>query len=142
MAHDAALAERSITLTALSMLIPGSASRGPWAALFRSLIAAAARGVRTEIVVAAPSRAHPATLQNATMARRAHDLGITVGLVPGPSLLHAKTALFDDIVAWSGSGNLTAAAATHNHEFFFRSVESSAVAALAAFHADLRGRRG
>lgn len=140
LAHDVIEARRSITLTSLSLLIPGASAGNPFAALFRCLVAAAARGVRVEIFLAAPSKAHPATAQNATMARRAHDQGVIVCLVPGPRLLHAKTALLDGRVAWAGSGNLTAAASTHNHEFFLRTCDQDAVAQLSAFHTQLRGR--
>lgn len=139
LALDAEQAKRSATLSALSMLVPSLSASGPWPGLYRSLIAAARRGVRVEILLAAPSKSHPATAQNATMARRAHDSGLIVGLVPGPALLHAKTALFDNSIAWAGSGNFTAAAARHNWEFWFRSTDGDSVDALASFHNTLRG---
>lgn len=120
MALDVINAKHEVLMTALSMLPPRATQAGPWPALWRELLAAAARGVKVEICLAAPSRHHPATAQNVASASFAHSHGLHVKLISGPRLLHAKQAIIDTYVVWVGSGNFTAAAAAHNHETYIR----------------------
>lgn len=120
MAEDCRAAQTSITISALSMQPPRHPSPLPWGSLWQSWIAAAARGVRVTAFLAAPSAAHPATLQNSNAATFAHKHGLAVRFVPQPNLLHAKSCIVDSRLCWIGSGNMTAAAAHHNHELYVR----------------------
>jgi len=121
-------ANTSIIGTALSMLPPRTTQAGPWPAMWNALCAAAARHVRIRFTLPAPNRAHPATAQNATGARAAHDKGMIVTMIHSPRLLHAKQFIIDENVVWIGSGNMTAAAYAHNHEAWIR-FESKKIAA-------------
>ena len=127
LARDIANASDRVTISALSMLHPTPTARGPWPELYNALITARARAIRVEMFLAAPQAPHPATRQNATTAAHAHERGITVHLIPGPRLLHAKCCIIDDAITWIGSGNLTAAACGPNHELYGR-IESQAIA--------------
>jgi len=124
-------ANHSIIGTALSMLPPRTTQTGPWQAMWDALCAAAARHVRIKITLPAPNRAHPATAQNATGARVAHDRGMMVTMIHSPRLLHAKQFIIDEEIVWIGSGNMTAAAYAHNHETWLR-MESRPLAARLA----------
>lgn len=64
-------------------------------------------------------------------------LGVKAFLLPSMKLLHAKTVMIDNKIAWAGSGNWTAAASNHNHEFYIRTTDPLAVSALAGFHLEL-----
>jgi len=138
-AQDTSKAAASVTMTALSMLPPRRKQQGDLALLLAACAAARDNGCAIEFIIAAPSRSHPATLRNHESAEWLNKQGFGTVLVPLPGLLHAKTALIDRATAWVGSGNLTHAAATHNHECWMRSTESNVVAELAIFHAELRG---
>ncbi len=138
-ADDIAAAQHSITMTAISALPPTRNARGVWPAWWAALTDAARRGVDVQMILPAPSRAHPATRANARTAERLAAAGVRPVLVPGPRLLHAKTALIDDAIVWCGSGNYTAAAAHHNYEAYTRTTDPQMVAAIAAFHHGLRG---
>lgn len=139
LAHDLEGARESITLTALSAQPTEPHSLTPIAAVWRALTAAASRGVACRLILAAPQTAHPATAINRSAARWAEHRKIACYLVPGPSLLHAKTCTIDDRLAWIGSGNLTIAASATNKECWAR-IDSGIIAArLAAKHADWLG---
>ena len=116
-------AQQSVVITALSMLPPRSAQRGPWPDAWHALCARAQAGVVIQLTLPAPSRAHPATSQNATAATTAHAHGWTVTLLNSPRLLHAKQFIIDQRIIWIGSANLTAAAYAHNQERWAR-IES------------------
>jgi phosphatidylserine/phosphatidylglycerophosphate/cardiolipin synthase-like enzyme len=137
MANDFNEAESSITLTALSLLPPRSTNGSPFSAWWIALLAAAARGVKVRIKIAASTPAHPATLRNNRVAIEAHAAGMIVDLVPGARLLHAKTARIDSSLSWVGSGNFTAAAAHHNFEAWLRDSTVETASALDNFHAGL-----
>lgn len=119
-ADDIDASSSSIIMSALSLLPPTAAGSGPWPRLWRTLAAAAARHVPVAIYLPAPQLAHPATRANARAAHSAHRLGITIHLIRGPRLLHAKTAVIDARITYIGSGNFTAAACGPNHEFYAR----------------------
>lgn len=136
-ADDINAARQSVSLTALSVLPSSRSHFSAWGALWGALIAAPRRGCYVRVIVPMPSPAHPATARNAAAGIIMTRAGITVHLVHGPDLLHAKTILIDDRIAWVGSGNLTNAAATRNHEFWLRAVAGQPAAALRAFHEGL-----
>jgi len=137
LADDINHARFSIMLSALSFLAPTPTARGPWPELWTAIKTAAKRRVTTEIFLPTPQLAHPATRQNATEAHKLHDLGVTVHLIPGPRLLHAKCAVIDAEITWIGSGNLTAAACGPNHELYARIVSPLQATSAAAFLAHL-----
>jgi phosphatidylserine/phosphatidylglycerophosphate/cardiolipin synthase-like enzyme len=120
---DIRAARSRIVLTALSMLPPRSGQRGAWPALWYAISERAAAGVRVELTLPAPSRAHAAAAQNHKAAATAHAAGWHVTLIPGPRLLHAKQIIVDGMICWLGSANLTAAAFSFNTERFAR-IES------------------
>ena len=120
LAADCRAAQQHILITTLSFLPPLSSTPGLWPSLYRAWIDAAARGVAVHLITPTPTPIHPATKRNAHAAERAHRDGLHVILLPGARLLHAKTALIDDEIAWIGSGNMTAAAAHHNIEVYVR----------------------
>lgn len=134
-ARDVVAATESVTLSALSLLPPRVRQKGDMATLCHALNAAARRGVTVRLILPAPTKAHPATSRNATAAEWARAAGCQVHLRPLPGLLHAKTALIDNLIAWVGSGNLTTAAASHNLECWLRVTHRQAAQNLAAFHA-------
>jgi phosphatidylserine/phosphatidylglycerophosphate/cardiolipin synthase-like enzyme len=57
-------------------------------------------------------------MHNRMAADEAHKLKMSVRFVPQPNLLHAKSLVVDGLIVWAGSGNMTAAAAHHNHELY------------------------
>jgi len=120
LAEDIRAAGASVVLSALSMQPPRHNNGTPHSDLWQAIIAAPPRGVSATIYLPVPALAHPATLYNTSAAQAAHAHGVQVHFVPMPRLLHAKTAIIDGILVWIGSGNLTAAAAHHNHEAFCR----------------------
>lgn len=119
-AADCAQAQRSITISAISLQPPRQITEMPWPQLWKSWILAAQRGVMVSIFLPSVSRAHPATAYNAAAALTAFNAGMRVRFVPQPHLLHAKTVILDENIVWIGSGNMTAAAAHHNHELYCR----------------------
>jgi phosphatidylserine/phosphatidylglycerophosphate/cardiolipin synthase-like enzyme len=135
LADDIAAATSSVTISALSMLPPHRAGSGPWPRLWQALIAAAARKLLVTIYLPMPQRAHPATRGNARAAAIAHHAGVRVILIPGPRLLHAKSAVIDARLTYIGSGNFTAAACGPNHEIYARFLDrrlaAETIAALA-----------
>ena len=124
MATDCASAKKSITLSALSLHAPAKPLNTPFGRLWQSWIDAAERGVNVELYLPAPTKIHPATLQNRQHGIRAAANGITVHFVPQPELLHAKSCVIDSAIAWVGSGNFTSAAAHHNHELYLRCADA------------------
>lgn len=117
---DCERATMSITISAISMQPPRSAGSTPWKLLWRAWEKAAARGVLVQIYLPTPSRSHPATHGNTDAAIQAVKAGMFVSFVPQPRLLHAKSITIDNETCWIGSGNMTAAAAHHNHEIYIR----------------------
>lgn len=136
-AADCNAARSEITISSLSLSPPRAPSLAPMSALWRSWADAAARGVKVLIVLAAPCKIHPATAYNSGAAERAHAAGLAVRFVPQPRLLHAKSVLVDGRICWVGSGNMTTAAATHNHELYIRFESPEIAARIAARWADI-----
>jgi len=122
MAECCALAQRSIHVSALSMLPPTQNASGDWPELWRAWCAAARRGVAVHIWLPAPSGIHPATKGNGGAGRAIVDAGMRIHFVQGNKLLHAKTAVIDESSVWIGSGNFTAAAAHHNYEAYIQAT--------------------
>lgn len=120
MSSDIENAHASIVMSSLSFLPPRGTNCTSFGALWLALCAAALRGVKVDLFLPVPSNTHPATLQNITSANRAKCAGIDTNFVKLPRLLHAKSTVIDSLVCWIGSGNLTAAAANHNHEIYCR----------------------
>lgn len=126
--EDCANAQHSIICSALSLLPPRHPTESPFSKLWQAWAAAAARGVRVEFFLAAPTKIHPATMQNITAGKIAAVVNMKTRYVPQPNLLHAKTVVIDQRTVWIGSGNFTAAAAHFNHELYCR-FECEAIAA-------------
>lgn len=120
MAHDCKAAQHSIHLTAISCLPPTEKAAGAWKELFSSWEDAAKRGVEVHIWLPVPNKAFPATLQNHTAGMKLSASGVFTHMVKGNRLLHAKTCIIDNRIAWVGSGNFTAAAANYNYEAYLR----------------------
>ncbi len=127
MRADCEKATHSILISSLSLAPPRHPSQTPFGRLWQSWADAAARNVQVTFFLASPTKVHPATAQNATAGALAFKAGIRVRFVPQPNLLHAKSAVIDEHIVWIGSGNMTAAAAHHNHEIYIR-VESQNIA--------------
>jgi phosphatidylserine/phosphatidylglycerophosphate/cardiolipin synthase-like enzyme len=125
MAYDISIAQHSIFMTALSMLIPAHVPQDGIGALYRAMQDAAQRGVKVEVRLAAPAHFAPASQSNLTATRRLAADGIHIRLVGGAQLLHAKTCIVDSETVWIGSGNFTQQAATSNHEAYLRTVNKS-----------------
>lgn len=130
LAVDISQARHSILLTALSIHAPRRDDQSPLALLWRAMRQALAAGAELQIIMPAPCKQHPAAWQNAATAENIHKLGGQVHLLPPARLLHAKTVAIDDSIAWIGSGNWTAAAASHNHEIYARITGQEANARL------------
>lgn len=128
LAQDIASARHSILLTALSMHPPRSEKAGNLAAIWQAIAEAVSASVRVDVILPSPSKSHPATMFNGHAAERLHKLGAFCSWAQPGRLLHAKTCAIDQAVVWIGSGNITAAAATYNHEAYLR-VESVEFAA-------------
>jgi len=122
-----AAAKKSIHLSALSLLPPTPNATGTWPELWRTWCAAAQRGVTVDLWLPTPCHAHPATRANFRAGEACAKNGIKIHYVNPSKLLHAKTAVVDEQIAWIGSGNFTAAAAHHNHEAYIE-VHSAKIA--------------
>lgn len=122
----------SVLITALSMHPPRDNSTGPISRLWAALQAAAARGIRIDVILAGASKAHPATAMNNATAARLHAIGAHHHAAPPARLLHAKTAVVDNSIVWVGSGNWTAAASAHNHEAYIRTIHADMARAMRA----------
>lgn len=120
LAVDCANAAYGITISSLSMQPPRHPSLTDFGILWQSWVDATRRGVRVEFFLASPSKSHPATARNASAGALAFQAGMHVRYVPQPNLMHAKSIIIDDKTVWIGSGNMTAAAAHHNHEIYVR----------------------
>lgn len=126
-AADCENSQLEIMVSSLSMQPPRRPAQTPLGRLWQAWTDAAARGVQVNFFLAAPSKIHPATAQNATAAALAFKAGMQTRYIPQPNLLHAKSVIIDDLICWIGSGNMTAAAAHHNHEIYVR-FESQEIA--------------
>jgi phosphatidylserine/phosphatidylglycerophosphate/cardiolipin synthase-like enzyme len=120
LAHECSRARTSIILSALSMQPPTPKASGDWPQLWRAMCEAPKRGVRVRVLLPAPSPIYPATKGNFRAGSELTKEGVEINYIKGPKLLHAKTAIIDNRAVWIGSGNLTAAAAHHNHEAYIR----------------------
>lgn len=136
-ALDIADAKHTIIASALSCQPPRRIATTGLSPLWLALVSAAARRRRVVLILPASTRTHPATAHNNTTAQTAAAVGITVSLVPMPRLLHAKTVSIDGRISWVGSGNFTAAAASHNHEAWIRTEDEQTAAELLHFHRTL-----
>lgn len=135
--NDIYHAKRSVRITALSINPPRDHQGSPLAMFWHALSVQKRDGIQVEIITQAPSKNHPATLWNQNAAQYAAFLGIPFTFHPMPRLLHAKTVLIDEQIAWIGSGNFTAAAASHNEEAYLRTDDPATAAALFDFHGKL-----
>lgn len=120
MAEACSMAQKTIHVSALSMLPPGPNATGDWPELWRAWCAAARRGVQVHIWLPSPTSIHPATKGNTGAGRQIIAAGMHIHYVQPPGLLHAKTCVIDAASVWIGSGNFTAAAAHHNHEAYLQ----------------------
>ena len=118
MAACCAAAQRTIHISALSLLPPTQNAAGHWPELWRAWCAAARRGVAVHIWLPAPMTNAPATRGNFGAGRAITEAGMHVHYVIGNQLLHAKQTVVDEIIIWIGSGNFTSAAAHFNHEAY------------------------
>lgn len=134
LATDIRAAKSTIVATALSLLPPRTIKPDDFSRLWLALADAATRGVGVTFILPAPTISHPATQRNESAAFALRSLGAAGVLVPPTRLLHAKTVLIDDAVAWLGSGNWTAAAAHHNREIYARTTDPIALLDIKAFH--------
>jgi phosphatidylserine/phosphatidylglycerophosphate/cardiolipin synthase-like enzyme len=125
-------AQHSISISAISMFPPLRHSEAPFSHLWAAWTAAAKRGVQVQFFLPAPQPAHPATLRNASAAAIAFKAGMRTRFVPGPRLLHAKSIVIDARNVWIGSGNMTAAAACLNHEFYVNFISEDCAARILA----------
>jgi len=117
-AKDCDKAKTQISISAISMFPPLRQSDADFFSLWLSWKNAAARNVRVCFYLPTQQPAHPATLRNSHAGRIAWENKMHVRFVPGPRLLHAKSIVVDSESCWIGSGNMTAAAALNNHEFY------------------------
>lgn len=122
MADQCAAAQRSIHISALSMIPPTQNATGDWPELWRTWCAAARRGLSVHIYLPSATTIHAATRGNNTAGRVIVANDMHIHLIKGNKLLHAKTVVIDDISVWIGSGNFTAAAAHHNHEAYLQTA--------------------
>jgi len=120
-------AQTTISLCAMSLLVPRLNTKSEWAELWQSWCTAVQRGVRVDIWLAAPQQNAAATKGNASAGSALVAAKIGLHFVRGNKLLHAKTAVIDMQHVWIGSGNFTLAAATENHEAYI-SMHSPAIA--------------
>jgi phosphatidylserine/phosphatidylglycerophosphate/cardiolipin synthase-like enzyme len=120
MAAECAGAQKTIHISALSMLPPTPNATGDWPDLWRAWCAAAKRGIAVNVWLPAPTPIHQATRQNSTTGGKIILNGMGIHYITGSRLLHAKTAVIDARTVWIGSGNFTAAAAHHNYEAYLR----------------------
>lgn len=139
-AADISEAADTISISALSFLPPRTTQHGDLKTLCAELIKAVSRGVSVQVIIPAPTSAHAATKRNESAAQWCKSNGIKAYLLPGEHLLHAKTVLIDKNICWVGSGNLTTAAATHNHEAWIRQTGYRIAAQLSEFHGKLKGK--
>lgn len=129
---DLAAAQVSIVVSSLSLHPPRARRVGNIGQLWQAITDAAARGVAVAFYMTRPTSSHPATSFNAAAAATLHAAGVAVHLLPPARLLHAKTVSIDNQIAWVGSGNWTAAAATHNREAYLRAASPALAVRLAA----------
>lgn len=141
LAADILRAEYSVTLSALSLQPPRRVTDSGISVLWEALVSASARRCRVSLILPASAKTHPATAGNNAAAGWANKFDMHTYLLPLPRLLHAKTALIDERISWVGSGNLTAAAANHNHEAWTRTDAPETAIALMIFHGNLTGHR-
>jgi phosphatidylserine/phosphatidylglycerophosphate/cardiolipin synthase-like enzyme len=141
LAADIAQAEHTVTLSALSLQPPRRVTDSGISALWESLVMASARRRRVRLILPASAKTHPATAGNNAAAGWANKYGMHTYLIALPRLLHAKTAMIDERISWVGSGNLTAAAANHNHEAWIRATGPETALALMIFHDNLTNHR-
>jgi phosphatidylserine/phosphatidylglycerophosphate/cardiolipin synthase-like enzyme len=125
MRDDVNEAKHHIHVSALSMQPPRHRSITPHTRLMEALAVAAARGVRVCVWLAHPRPDVPATRANTGAAQWLVGRGIECRLSNDGHLLHAKSLCTDRRVLWIGSGNMTAAAAHHNHEVYMRTTDDA-----------------
>jgi len=130
---DIAAAKRAITLTSLRLDTPHGAAPSQISDLWAVLTDRAAAGLQVTVCLPSPAADSAATARNVSTARALHSHGIRCALLPRPGLLHAKSALLDDGLAWLGSANLTFAAARWNLELMLRTTDPPIVAQLASW---------
>lgn len=117
---------QSIYISALSMQAPAHKSITPHSKYMRAIAAACARGVRVCVWLAKPRPDIPATHANTGARQWLMAQGIECRFCDDGKLLHAKTMVIDGLLLWIGSGNMTAAAAHHNHEAYLCVSDTSA----------------
>lgn len=140
MAHDFDNARSLIECTALSFQAARKPALTGHPRLWQALCDAASRNVCVAITIPAATPSHPATAYNNAFAYQANQRGIVVHQIPMPRLLHAKTAIIDCEISWVGSGNFTAAAASHNFEAWIRTTDHQTARDLIAFRRSLTSK--
>lgn len=130
MATDIELASETICISSLSVHPPKPNDQRPIGKLWSAVIAAKKRGVQVEFWLPAPHKSYPATALNGAAAMKLYERGIPTTLIYPSRLLHAKTCVIDRRLCWVGSGNWTAAASAHNHEFYARFESEEAAAKI------------
>ena len=120
MTNDFNQAQSTIVLSTLHYVAPEKKQLTNFYHLHTALCAAGDRGLDVMVLMAQPSRRHPATSSNIRAANALADHNILTKFVPQSHLMHAKTAVIDNSILWVGSGNMTPAAAHHNFEVFTR----------------------
>ena len=105
----------------------------PDAALLMALCMAARRGVKVDLLLPARSN-HPLSDMARRRALRAlAAAGGRIWLTPG--MMHAKLAVFDDVLALSGSANLDSRSLFLNYELMMAFGDPAAVAGFARWFA-------
>lgn len=125
MLRDCQHAQQSITLVAHSIVTPLPKQTGAWPNLWRFLTTQRANQPTLEVYLSAQTSSHPATRTNNRSAEILHKAGAICHLVPPPNILHAKCVIIDNFITWIGSGNMTQAAHSHNHEVWLRHPETA-----------------
>ncbi len=103
----------------------------PDAALLMALCLAARRGVQVDLLLPARSNHRLSDLARRRALRTLSAAGARIWLVP--HMMHAKLAVIDDVVAFSGSANLDSRSLFLNYELMFAFHDSTAVAACSAW---------
>ena len=103
----------------------------PDAALLMALCLAARRGVQVDLLLPARSNHRLSDLARRRALRTLSAAGGRIWLVP--HMLHAKLAVVDDVVAFSGSANLDSRSLFLNYELMFAFHDAQAIAAYSGW---------
>ena len=103
----------------------------PDSALLTALCLAARRGVEVDLLLPRRSNHRMSDLARRRALRSLNDAGGRVWLTP--HMQHAKLAVIDDAVAYTGTANLDSRSLFLNYELMFAFEDGAAVAACAAW---------